>query len=73
MRSIFWLGHVKKRTDNDEVFSIEGLIGNTALARFILIDPQFAKDLMIHAIQEMGILSDFLPEIYNKETAEDKK
>jgi hypothetical protein len=68
MRSIFWLGHVAKREGNNQVFSIEGLLGNTALARFILLDVQLARDLMIHAIQEMGYLADFLPELYVDET-----
>jgi hypothetical protein len=66
MRSHFWLGHVAKREGNDEVFSIEGIFGNTALVRFILLDQTFAVDLMTHAIQEMGNLSDFLPGLYNK-------
>jgi DAPG hydrolase PhiG domain len=68
MRSIFWLGHVSKREGNKEVFSIEGVIGNTALARFLLVNEQLARDLMIHAIQEMGYLSDFLPTLYTDST-----
>lgn len=68
MRSIFWLGHVARREGNELVFSIEGLLGNTALARFILLDEQFATDLMIHAIQEMGFLTDFLPQLYASDT-----
>ena len=68
MRSIFWLGHVAKREGNEQVFSIEGLLGNTALARFVLVDTQLATDLMTHAIQEMGYLSDFLPQLYAAET-----
>lgn len=68
MRSVFWLGHVSKRDGNDVVFSMEGLLGNTWLARKLLIKKQFANDLMTHAIEEMGILSDFLPELYEAET-----
>lgn len=68
MRSVFWLGHVAKREGNDTVFSIEGLLGNTALARHILLDEKFAVDLMTHAIQEMGYLSDFLPGLYGTES-----
>jgi hypothetical protein len=64
MRSIFWIGHVSKREGNGIVPSVEGLLGNTFLARLILIDRQFAEDLMTHAIEEMGYLSDFLPELY---------
>ncbi len=67
MRSHFWLGHVAKRDGNDEVFSIEGIVGNTALVRFLAIDKKLAVDLMIHAIQEMGNLADFLPELYKQE------
>lgn len=72
MRSTFWLGHVARRQGNDEVFSIEGLIGNTALARFLLLDEQFAKDLMQHAIEEMGYLSDFLPQLFEEEIDRDE-
>ena len=64
MRSIFWLGHTAKRDGNDQVFSIQGLLGNTALARFLLLNQARANDLMIHAIQEMGYLADFLPQLY---------
>ena len=67
MRSVFWLGHIAKRNGNDEVFSFVGLIGNTALARLIAVDKQLAKDLMIHAIEEMGFLANFLPHLYEKE------
>ena len=43
MRSIFWLGHVSKRDGNEQVSSIEGLLGNTALARLILLDEQLVR------------------------------
>jgi len=69
MRSIFWLGHVAKRDGNNQDSSIEGLLGNTALARFILIDSQMSVDLMTHAIEEMGFLADFLPELYSSQTS----
>ncbi|MDX1734170.1 MAG: hypothetical protein R3228_07380 [Halioglobus sp.] len=69
MRSIFWLGHVAKRAGNSKVFGIENLLGNTALARLILVDGQLATDLMTHAIEEMGYLADFLPQLYREETA----
>jgi len=69
MRSVFWMGHVAKREGNDTVASIEGIVGNTWLARRILLDEQFAVDLMTHAIEEMGYLSDFLPELYAAQTA----
>ena len=67
MRSIFWLGHVARREGNDEVVSIEGLLGNTALARYLLLDEQLAVDLMTHAVEEMGYLADFLPGLYRLE------
>lgn len=71
MRSTFWLGHVSKREGNEQVSSIEGALGNTALVRFLLINSQLATDLMTHAIEEMGNLGDFLPELYAKETQSD--
>lgn len=64
MRSVFWMGEVARRDGNHEVFSIEGLIGNTAIARVLAVDEQDAIDLMTHAIQEMGYLADFLPGLY---------
>ncbi|GAB5452533.1 MAG: hypothetical protein Hals2KO_28610 [Halioglobus sp.] len=69
MRSIFWIGHVAKRDGNEEMFSVEGLLGNTALARWLLVDRRFAEALMIHAVEEMGYLSDFLPSLYLAETS----
>lgn len=69
MRSVFWLGHVAKREGNRTVRSIEGILGNTALARVLLVDEKMALDLMTHAIQEMGTLSDFLPELYEEENS----
>ncbi|MEP3422743.1 MAG: hypothetical protein ABJN35_13475 [Erythrobacter sp.] len=71
MRSVFWLGHVSKREGNENVSSFEGLLANTWLARRILLTDEFAVDLMTHAIEEMGILADFLPELYAKETIAD--
>lgn len=70
MRSIFWLGHVAKRNGNEQVFSVEGVIGNTALARFILLDEKFATDLMVHAVEEMGYLANFLPQLFTDENAD---
>ena len=67
MRSVFWLGHVGGREGNRTVFSIKGLLGNTALARHLTLDDQFAVDLMTHAIEEMGYLADFLPDLYAAE------
>ncbi|MDO6566895.1 hypothetical protein Q4561_07475 [Alteromonas sp. 1_MG-2023] len=66
MRSIFWMGHVAKRDGNNEVFSIEGVFGNTALVRYLLLDHGMANDLMTHAIEEMGTLADFLPQLYEE-------
>ena len=67
MRSNFWMGHVAQREGNEAVVSIEGTIGNTALARYILLDEQAATALMTHAIEEMGYLSDLLPALYERE------
>ena len=72
MRSVFWLGHVSKREGNQNVSSVEGLVANTWLARRLLLSEGFAVDLMTHAIEEMGILADFLPELYANETAPDQ-
>lgn len=68
MRSVFWLGHVSKRDGNKQISSVEGALGNTWLARHLLVDEKLAADLMTHAIEEMGYLSDFLPELFDEET-----
>ncbi|BFM18128.1 hypothetical protein R50073_43110 [Maricurvus nonylphenolicus] len=67
MRSTFWLGQIHKREANKEVTSIESIIGNTALARTLIANGQLPTDLMVHAIEEMGYLSDFLPDLYKQE------
>jgi len=67
MLSRFWLGQVAKRKGNDSVPSIEGLLGNTYLARRIGVRKSGANDLMNHAVQEMGYLAEFLPELYTAE------
>ncbi len=69
MRSNFWMGHVARREGNKAVTSIEGIVGNTALARYILLDEEAAIALMTHAIEEMGYLSDLLPALYARETS----
>lgn len=70
MRSRFWLGIVAKRNGNNSVGSLEGLIGNTYLARRIAVSDRDAFALMNHAIQEMGYLADFLAELYTTEMAD---
>ena len=55
MRSVFWLGHIGAREGNRTVFSIEGLLGNTALVRYLALDTQLAVDLMTHAIEGDGL------------------
>jgi len=74
MRSIFWLGHVGRRDtehdNNAETLSIEALMGNTAIARMVLVNRALAVDLMQHAVEEMGYLADFLPELYLSETGD---
>ncbi len=68
MRSNFWMGHVARREGNNSVSSIEGIVGNTALMRYLLLDEWQATALMTHAIEEMGYLSDLLPVLYEQET-----
>ncbi len=70
MRLVFWMGDVSKRQGNETVSSIEGLVGNTASVRMLPIREERAVDLMTHAIQEMGYLADFLPELCAAETGE---
>ncbi len=68
MRSRFWMGHVARREGNDSVTSIEGVFGNTYLARRLAISEADAVALMVHAIEEMGTLADFLPDLHAQET-----
>ena len=70
MLSRFWMGLVAKRKDNETVRSIEGLLGNSYLARIVALRKSGARDLMNHAEQEMGILAGFLPELYKSEMNE---
>lgn len=67
MLSRFWLGMVAKRDGNKKIRSIEGLLGNTYLARKIGVRKSSAMDLMNHATEEMGYLAEFLPELYAEE------
>ena len=67
MRTRFWLGHVAKREGNNTVSSIQGFIGNTALARLFVLDKQSAEDLKSHAQEEMKYLADLLPTLYESE------
>jgi len=64
MRSRFWLGHVARRDGDATVGSIEGVIGNTALARVLGVRPADAEGLKKHAIEEMSTLASFLPQLY---------
>jgi hypothetical protein len=68
MLSRFWLGQIAKRDGNEKVASMIGLLGNTYIARKIGVRKSDAIDLMNHATQEMGYLSEFLPELYREET-----
>lgn len=67
MRSVFWMGQVAKRDGNDTILSIDGVLGNTWLARQLAIRRPFAENLKIHATEEMSILAGFLPELYAHE------
>lgn len=73
MRSVFWMGHVSKRAkvsgSNEDIWSLEAMAGNTWLARNVLIDEEMATNLMTHAIEEMGILADILPELHAQDNA----
>jgi len=68
MRSRFWMGHIARRDGNDSVLSLEGVLGNTYLVRTLGIGEDDAVALMIHAVEEMGTLADFLPGLYAQET-----
>lgn len=68
MRSRFWLGMVSKREGNKPVPSTLGFVANTYLARKFGVKKSGAEDLMNHAIEEMGILAEFLPDLYRAET-----
>jgi len=67
MLSRFWLGMVAKRDGNEKVASIEGVLGNTYIARKLGVPKSDALDLMNHATQEMSYLAEFLPELYAEE------
>ena len=67
MRTRFWLGHIDKREGNKTISSIQGFIGNTALARLFVLDKQIAEDLKRHAKEEMKYLADLLPTLYESE------
>lgn len=69
MLSRFWLGQVGKRKGNEKIGSIEGIIGNSYLARKIGVPKSDAIALMNHATEEMGILAEFLPALYEAETS----
>lgn len=64
MRSRFWLGHVAKRKENETMLSIEGMIGNTFLARSLLLNEKSGADLKRHAQEEMTYLAELLPPLY---------
>ena len=69
MLSRFWLGIVAKRDGNEKIASIEGVLGNSYLARRIGVSKSDAIALMNHATEEMGYLAAFLPELYAVETS----
>lgn len=67
MRSRFWLGMVAKRDGNAQVGSVEGVVGNTYLARRLGVSRSDAVDVMNHCTEEMSILAGFLPDLYAAE------
>ena len=66
MLSRFWLGIVGKRKGNQQVVSLEGMLGNTYLARKLGVNEEQADALMQHAEAEMSYLADFLPGLYEE-------
>ena len=67
MRTRFWLGHVTRRDGNKTSPSIQGLIGNMALTRLLVLNEQRAEDLKNHAEQEMTYLAELLPSLYKSQ------
>jgi hypothetical protein len=63
-------GRLVQAHGNQSVFSIEGFAGNPALARTLARGEAGAVDLMTRAIQEVGYLADFLPDLYVTETGQ---
>jgi hypothetical protein len=70
MRSRFWMGHVSAREGDEAVGSFVGAIGNLAIVRFFTVKEEAAAGLLKHAIEEMGYLSDLLPDLYVSEHGE---
>jgi len=50
-----------------------GLPGNTMLVRYVMGGEDLAVNLMTHAVEEMEILADFLPDLYAAESHEQDK
>lgn len=73
MRSRFWMGHVAERDGNKSYWTIPSLIANTWLMRTVLLNEAQGTALMTHAIEEMGYLSDLLPELYARETSHERE
>jgi len=67
MRTRFWLGHVAKRQGNKTIASLPGFIGNTALARLLVLDKKSAEGLKRHAMEEMTYLAALLPSLYESQ------
>jgi hypothetical protein len=67
MRTRFWLGHVAKRQGNKTIASLPGFIGNTALARLLVLDKKSAEGLKRHAMEEMIFLAELLPSLYESQ------
>ncbi len=67
MRSCFWLGRVDSNDGHAVKRFVTKLIGNTNLVRRLMVKEDKAAGLLKHCIEEMGYLSDFLPELYRAE------
>ena len=68
MRSCFWLGEISSEHDRSLQRALVNLVGNTNVSRRLVLKKEKAAGLMQHCIEEMGTLSDFLPQLYYRET-----
>ena len=67
MRSRFWLGYVAARDGDATHQTLLTMVANTALVRTVAVTEEMGLALMQHAIEEMGYLSDLLPDLYARE------
>ncbi|TGL36811.1 hypothetical protein EHQ52_02740 [Leptospira koniambonensis] len=65
MRSRFWLGHVKARGSKFSIFRLSSF-ANLPIIRLVAVSRSGGKDLQIHCLEEMSILSGFLPSLHKE-------